>query len=508
VGGPSDITPRWEWRIFDDRLEGMESAYGLGSPERVQTSEETYLLSATGTDAVKVRDELMDVKHLVQVDDDGLEQWTPVMKAEFPLAGDEVDAVLRALEADRPAGASRPAYSWQQVLDEIVGQSRDLRAVDVHKVRNRYTINGCQAEVTEVRAGETVTRTFAIESEDPALVVEALRDGGLAGLPNVCFARGLKTLVRFGVERYAVIDVGTNSVKFHVAERDRDGHWHTIEDRAEVTRLGDGLQETGRLNPEPVERTAAAVAAMTAEARSHGVPAIAAVGTAGLRMAPNSADFLAAVRARCGVTVEIISGEEESRLAYLAAVAGLGRADGSRVVFDTGGGSSQFTFGTADEVEERFSVDVGAVRFTEQYGLDRPVSAEVVADALDAIASDLTRLDGRPVPDTVVAMGGATTNLAAVKHGLAAYDPDVVQGTVLDLAEIDRQIELYRARGADERRQVVGLQPQRADIILAGACIVRTVLGRLGCNELTVSDRGLRHGVLMERFGTRNGAAV
>ena len=103
-------------------------------------------------------------------------------------------------------------------------------------------------------------------------------------------------------------------------------------------------------------------------------------------------------------------------------------------------------------------------------------------------------------------MGGAVTNLAAVKHGLAEYDPDVVQGTVLDRAEIDRQIELYRTRSADERREIVGLQPQRADIILAGACIVRTVLGKLGKDSLTVSDRGLRHGVLDHRFGQERAA--
>ena len=98
-------------------------------------------------------------------------------------------------------------------------------------------------------------------------------------------------------------------------------------------------------------------------------------------------------------------------------------------------------------------------------------------------------------------MGGAITNLAAVKHGLAEYDPDVVQGTVLDRAEIDRQIELYRTRSADERREIVGLQPKRAEVILAGACIVRTVAEKLGRDSLTVSDRGLRHGLLVERFG-------
>ena len=98
-------------------------------------------------------------------------------------------------------------------------------------------------------------------------------------------------------------------------------------------------------------------------------------------------------------------------------------------------------------------------------------------------------------------MGGALTNMAAVRHAMATYDPDVVQGTVLDREEIDRQIELYRTRDIDARREIVGLQPKRADVILAGACIVRTVMEKLGQDSLTVSDRGLRHGVLAERFG-------
>ena len=104
------------------------------------------------------------------------------------------------------------------------------------------------------------------------------------------------------------------------------------------------------------------------------------------------------------------------------------------------------------------------------------------------------------VEEALVAMGGAVTNLAAVKHELTRYDPEVVQGSVLDRDEIDRQIELYRSRDAAGRREIVGLQPQRADIILAGTCIVRTVLAKLGVESLTVSDRGLRHGVLLERF--------
>ena len=170
---------------------------------------------------------------------------------------------------------------------------------------------------------------------------------------------------------------------------------------------------------------------------------------------------------------------------------------GSLVVFDTGGGSSQFTFGDGDDVEERFSVDVGAVR------LQRAVRPRSVGVRRLCWRPHSTR--SPPTSDgstagrrrtRLVAIGGAVTNLAAVKHQLATYDADVVRGTVLDRAEIDRQIELYRTRTADERRQIVGLQPKRAEVILAGACIVRTVLTKLGSDSLTVSDRGLRHGLL------------
>jgi exopolyphosphatase/guanosine-5'-triphosphate,3'-diphosphate pyrophosphatase len=220
-----------------------------------------------------------------------------------------------------------------------------------------------------------------------------------------------------------------------------------------------------------------------------------------MRLAHNADGVAAVIRERTGITVERIPGDEEGRLAYLAVKSGLGLAEAALVVFDTGGGSTQFTFGRGDAVDERFSVDVGAVRYTEQFGLADAVRQDVLVEALAAIAGDLARIDGRPAPDALVGMGGAITNITAVKHGLVRYDPDVVQGTVLDRAEIDRQIEIYRSLDAAGRRSIVGLQPKRADVILAGACIVRTVMDKLGQDSLTVSDHGLRHGLVVERFG-------
>jgi exopolyphosphatase/guanosine-5'-triphosphate,3'-diphosphate pyrophosphatase len=492
------IVPRWEWRSFGDQFGEADTAFAALPIEQVVESTELYVLSVSGTDVVKIRDDLMDIKHLQQVSDDGLEQWTPLMKATFPLSASELTAVTTAL-AVPPAAPARDECALDELLDQVVGPSPELMAVEVYKRRVRYVVGGCMAELTEVRTDGAATRTIAIESEDPALVMVVLGDLGLAARPNVNFGRGLKVLERFGRERFAVVDVGTNSVKFHIGERRVDGGWQTLVDRAVVTRLGDGLRETGRLGPEPMARTVEAIAAMAEEAKRHRVGAIAAVGTAGLRIADNAEEFVGAVERRCGVVIEVISGEDEARLAYRAATTGL-PVRGSSVVFDTGGGSSQFSFGERDRVDERFSVEVGAVRFTEQFGLDGVVSDEALSETLAAIAGDLERLDGREPPETLIAMGGAVTNLASVRHGLAEYDPDVVQGTVLDRAEIDRQIELFRSRSAAERRTITGLQPARAEVILAGACIVRTVLDKLGSDSLTVSDRGLRYGVLAERF--------
>ena len=483
---------RWEWRTFGIR----DDVFAGRAPDRVQESDELYVLSVARGDTVKVRDELMDVKHLEQVNDDGLEQWAVVMKAEFPLAAEQARSILEGLRVPVPP-LERDGYD----LDDLLQGRSDLLAVPVHKHRSRYTIDGCMAELTEVTTPHGSTRTVAIESEDAGRVSAAVCDLGLGDRANTNYPQGLKALVGFGAGRYAVIDVGTNSVKFHVGERAKEGTWQTVVDGAEVTRLGDGLDEGGRLRAEAIDRTADAVAGMVAEAKEAGVLAIAAVGTAGLRIAPNAADFLDAVRARCGIEIEVVTGEEEARLAYRAATSAPPAPHGSLAVFDTGGGSSQFTFGRAGRVHEQFSVPVGAVRYTERYGLAEAIGEDALAEALEAVSRDLGALDGRPAPDALVGMGGALTNIAAVKHELAAYDPDVVQGTVLDREEIDRQLELYRTRGGEERRAIVGLQPGRAEVILAGACIVRTVLAKLGVDSLSVSDRGLRHGLLVDRFG-------
>ena len=494
----AEITPRWEWRSFGRHFGEADARLAKLAPTGVQESDEIYLLSAAG-DNVKVRDALMDIKVLREVNANGLEQWTPVMKAAFPLPVADAARVLESLHVPVPP-ASPASLTLDEFLDGFAAPGSAVRVVKVHKRRTRYTVGGCMAELSEVVANGKRTRTIAVEAEDAAAVVRAVGELGLGGYTNTSYPRGLAALIDDEPERYAVIDAGTNSIKFHVGERGRGGRWRTVVDRAELTRLGEGLAQQGRIIDAALERAVAAITGMVDEAKRHGVRAMAAVGTAGLRIASNGEEVIAAIRGRTGVQIEVISGEEEGRLAYVAARAGLGSRQGSLVVFDTGGGSSQFTFGHDGRVDERFSVEVGAVKYTERFNLDGVVPPDVLSQAMAAISNDLARLDARPTPNAVVAMGGAVTNITAVKHRLATYDPTVVQGTVLDRAEIDRQIELYRLRDAEARRAIVGLQPKRAEVILAGACIIRTVMEKLGSESLTVSDRGLRHGVLAERF--------
>jgi exopolyphosphatase / guanosine-5'-triphosphate,3'-diphosphate pyrophosphatase len=493
------IVPRWEWRTFGAHFGIAETRFAELPPGRVQESDELYFLGGSGAN-VKVRDDLMDIKVLREVNADGLERWEPVMKQPFPLPAADAAKVFESLGLAAPQFA-KDAYTLDEFAGEVVAPSGVLRPVRVHKRRVRYSVGGCTSELTDVLAEGRSTRTIAIEGEDAAAVVAAVASVGLGGYFNINYALGLQALLDDAPERYAVIDVGTNSVKLHVGERGSTGSWRTIVDRAELTRLGEGLEKSGEIAPDAAARTASTIADMSDEAKRNGVRAIVAVGTAGLRIARNSAAVLDMIRTRTGISIEVIPGADEGRLAYLAVKAWLGMPEGTLAVFDTGGGSTQFTFGQGSRVDEQFSVDVGAVRYTERFGLAGAVAPDVLRDTLAAITADLSRIEGRPSPDVLVAMGGAVTNIAAVKHGLDQYDPDVVQGTVLDRAEIDRQIEMYRSRDTAERRSIVGLQPKRADVILAGACIVRTVMGMLGQSSLTVSDRGLRHGVLIERFG-------
>jgi len=273
--------------------------------------------------------------------------------------------------------------------------------------------------------------------------------------------------------KYAAIDIGTNSSKFHIAEKDEAGQWSVVLDESNISRLGEGLQATGKINPKAMERNVNVVSEMAHRAREQEVSDIVAVGTMCLRTARNAQEFVKRVKDACDVTVEIIPGEEEARLAYLAVKSGIGMQKGNLMIFDTGGGSTEFIFGKDAQIKKRFSLNVGAVRYTERILVSDPVTQDELNKTVAAVEQDFVEnLQFEGTVDTLVGMGGNVTNLSAVRHQLAQYDPEVIQGSVLELAEIERQITLYQSKTVAERKKIVGLQPKRADVILAGAIIV------------------------------------
>jgi exopolyphosphatase/guanosine-5'-triphosphate,3'-diphosphate pyrophosphatase len=171
-----EIVPRWEWRSFGRSLGDAESRLAELRPGGVQESDEIYLLSGIG-DNVKVRDDLMDVKVLREVNPDGLEQWTPVMKAGFPLPAGEAAKVFAAVHA-HALRLSSGSYTLEQLIGELAAPGRGVRVVKVHKRRVRYTVGGCMAELSDVVANGKATRTIAVEAEDAAAVIRAVRELG------------------------------------------------------------------------------------------------------------------------------------------------------------------------------------------------------------------------------------------------------------------------------------------------------------------------------------------
>jgi len=300
------------------------------------------------------------------------------------------------------------------------------------------------------------------------------------------------------MDQLAVIDVGSNSVKFYVCRRMKDGSIQTLIDKSSISRLGEGLMETGRIHEASLERNARAVSEFAAEARENGVEKIVGVGTMALRSAENGHDFVSRVRELSGVEIKMISGDEEARLSYLAALSGMALPEGELAVFDTGGGSTEFIFGEGTKIRRRFSVNLGALRITEKYFRDDPVREGSVEKALREIDREFSRAGVTGNPTAIIGIGGAVTSLGAVKHQMEQYRPALLQGTALGKADIEAQIAAYRTKTIAQRRQMPGLQPKRADIILAGACIVGSIVTRLNKDALTISVRGLRHGLAWE----------
>ena len=302
--------------------------------------------------------------------------------------------------------------------------------------------------------------------------------------------------------RVATIDIGTNTVLLLVAEtRGADGALRAVDEQATITRLGQGVDRTRTLAPEAIARTNACLDDYAARLRHAKVDRVAVVGTSAMRDAQGGAEVAAHVKQVLGVEGRVLAGEEEARLTFVGALGGLTGLPASVVVFDIGGGSTEVVHGDAQQtVRFATSLDVGSVRLTERHvQSDPPTAAE-----RDAIVADVRRaLDVHPELLALrsvepIGIAGTVTTLAAVAQELAVYDGSRVHGARMSLAEVKAVVDRLASVTLAERRALTGMEPKRADVIVAGGLVTLTLLEALGAEGMRVSDRGVRWGLAAE----------
>ena len=299
----------------------------------------------------------------------------------------------------------------------------------------------------------------------------------------------------------AAIDIGTNSVLLTVAEVESGCSLRPIVERATITRLGKGVDASGRLSAASCERTLACLREYAEEARATRAERVAVVGTSALRDARDGDQFLRDATAILGVCPQVIDGRREAELTFRGAVSALD-VSGPVLVFDVGGGSTEIIRGTVrssgSEIDAGVSLDIGSVRLFERHlHSDPPKSAEIGALRAD-VRSTLRALPVSSASHRLVGVAGTATTLAAIAHELATYDASVVHGCHLPRNAVRDLAERLSALPLHARRELPGLEPARADIIVAGAWISLEVVDHLDASEITVSDRGVRWGLLHE----------
>lgn len=294
----------------------------------------------------------------------------------------------------------------------------------------------------------------------------------------------------------AAIDIGSNSIKLRMG-RLVDGKVEVLLDATEVVQLGRGLVD-GQFTQEAMDRALAVVSSMADQARRAGARTR-LVGTMALRVAANAEEFTRRVLGATGLRVQILSGEEEARYSWRGA-ASLLPTGGDLVMFDTGGGSTEFVLAQGGRIVRVQSLPVGAVSLTEDFLGFGPVPQRALDAACSHVDALLREHDIRrlgPGAPSVVGLGGGVVAMASVKTGREAFLPQDLHGMTLTVQDLKTQIRLYSLLNPEERQNVVGLPPSRSDVVLGSACIVLRALAALEVPSCVLSIYGLRHGVLM-----------
>jgi exopolyphosphatase / guanosine-5'-triphosphate,3'-diphosphate pyrophosphatase len=311
-----------------------------------------------------------------------------------------------------------------------------------------------------------------------------------------------------GAARVAAIDCGTNSLRLLVADVDPGaGRLTDLDRRMEIVRLGQGVDSTGRLAPEALERTLRVLSGYARIIGDLSAEAVRMVATSATRDAANAADFARGVKGVLGLEPEVLSGTEEAYLSFVGATAefGAARSDGPYLVVDIGGGSTEFVVGDAQATRARgaagvsvISVDLGCVRLTERHlRSDPPRPAEISAAAADIDAA--LDLVAASIPVTaarsLVGLAGSVTTVAGLALGLAEYDSARIHHTIVPVDQVTAQSRRLLSQTRVERAALGVMHPGRADVIAGGAMVLEAIMRRFGFAEVLASEHDILDGI-------------
>lgn len=307
--------------------------------------------------------------------------------------------------------------------------------------------------------------------------------------------------------RVAGIDCGTNSIRLLVADlpdpaADPTAPLVDVSRRMEIVRLGQGVDRTGRLAPEAIERTRVALAGYAAEIADLGANRVRMCATSASRDASNADEFRAMVRDTLGVAPEVVTGDEEARLSFTGAVRGLpADARSPFLVVDIGGGSTEFVVGDRDageRVRAAISVDIGCVRMTERHLHDDPPTPEQIAAAEADIAAAVDRalsvVPGREAA-TLIGLAGSVTTVVAIALGLDSYQPERIHHARVSYDEVAKVTADLLSRSSAQRMEYPVMHPGRADVIGAGALVLRVIMERAGMPSVVASEHDILDGI-------------
>jgi exopolyphosphatase / guanosine-5'-triphosphate,3'-diphosphate pyrophosphatase len=300
--------------------------------------------------------------------------------------------------------------------------------------------------------------------------------------------------------RVAVVDIGTNSTRLLVAEVADGRLTAELERQTEVTRLGEGVDATGRLSGEAMDRVFETCARYRERIDALGAERVVAVLTSAVRDAANGEEFREELRRRFGFDARLVSGEREARLTYRGATSWRDH-DEPLLVLDIGGGSTELVVGAGDDIEFYVSTQIGSVRFTERYLAHDPPSPQEVAACRDAVRAGLESAVPAPVrarPGDGIAVAGTPTSFAAIELRLEPYDRDRVHGHRLARESVEDILADLAALPLERRKRVAGLHPDRAPTIVAGGLILAETMTVSGLDSIEVSERDILEGAALE----------